>query len=265
MELLLAKIEEKLNHQTTLITTAVTQNVMEALDDRLKTITEENKRHELKIAELEQKIIAMDREKRKNNLVFFGLEEGGKTEAELVDYIKDIIIDTGVHLVSLEITKVYRIGRQTHDKIRPVVASFSTSWKKHLILKNRANFPAGIYVKEDYSKEVLEKRKQLQPQVEEERKKGNIAFIKYDKLIIKKPEDTVREKRKRETSGSPNASSSIQTKRVNTSNTSNSQTPQAGQKLPLHKASTKEVIKPNILKYVDRGRSASFSESSKNF
>lgn len=252
MELLLSKLEEKLNQQTAVITTSVTKHVMEALDEKLRTITEENKKHKQKIAELEQKIIVMERENRKNNLVFFGIEEKGKTEAELVDYIKDIIIDAGVQLVSLEITKVYRIGRQTENKTRPVVAAFSTSWKKHIILKNRGNLPAGIYVKEDYSKDVLEKRKQLQTQVEEERKKGNIAFLKYDKLIIKKPGDAIREKRKRETSGSPNALTLIKNKRINTSNT---QTSSAG---------NRQVSRSNLLNYVDRGRSASFSEGSKN-
>ncbi|XP_063618245.1 uncharacterized protein LOC134791133 [Cydia splendana] len=64
----------------------------------------------------------------------------------------------------------------------------------------------GIYMKEDYSKEVLEKRKQLQSQVEEEKKKGNIAFLVHDKLVVKKPKENTREKRKREESKSPNSS-----------------------------------------------------------
>lgn len=61
-------------------------------------------------------------------------------------------------------------------------------------------------MKEDYSKEILEKRKQLQPQLEEEKKKGNIAYIKYDKLIVLNPKNNDGEKRKRETSDSPKSS-----------------------------------------------------------
>ncbi|CAB3261583.1 unnamed protein product [Arctia plantaginis] len=45
----------------------------------------------------------------------------------------------------------------------------------------------------------------------EERKKGKIAFLKYDKLVVKENE-TTNEKRKRETSSSPH-SSDIQPKR----------------------------------------------------
>ncbi|CAH0714155.1 unnamed protein product, partial [Brenthis ino] len=86
-------------------------------------------------------------------------------------------------------------------------------------------------------------RKQLQPQLEEERKKGNIAYLKYDKLIVKKPTDKTRDKRKREDSGSPNSSTQ---KKINS------------------KSVSKEIKGPNILNYVGRGRTASLSEISKN-
>ncbi|XP_045448905.1 craniofacial development protein 2-like [Melitaea cinxia] len=168
MELLLLKIDEKLEKQAEKITHSVNINVMEILDEKLKTITEENNILKNKVSELERKLKSVDREKRKNNLVLFGLEETGKSEGELIDYIKELISDTGVCLDSHEINS--------------------------------------INVKEDYSKEILEKRKQLQPQLEEEKKKGNIAYIKYDKLIVLNPKNNNREKRKRETSDSPKSS-----------------------------------------------------------
>lgn len=175
---------------------------MEALDEKMKTITEENTKLKNKISELEFKLQRAEIEKRKNNLVFFGINENIKLEMELVDYIKEIIVNMGVHMDSQEISKVYRIGQKTDNKNRPVIVTITTQWKKHLILKNKPDLPQGVNIKEDYPKEILDKRKQLQPQVEEEIKKGNIAYIKYDKLIVKKPKEN-REKRKRETSDSP--------------------------------------------------------------
>ncbi|CAK1595043.1 unnamed protein product [Parnassius mnemosyne] len=112
MELLLLKLDEKLEKQAEKITQSVTKNVMEALDEKMKTIIEENNFLKNKVSELEQKLIAVDKEKRKNNLVFFGIEEKGKSEGELVDYIKDLIVDMGVHMDSHEISNVYRIGKQ---------------------------------------------------------------------------------------------------------------------------------------------------------
>lgn len=60
-------------------------------------------------------------------------------------------------------------------------------------------------MKEDFPKEVLKKRKQLQVQVGEERKKDNLTYLKFDKLVTKAPQhDTNRDKRKREEFGFPN-------------------------------------------------------------
>ncbi|KOB73038.1 Endonuclease-reverse transcriptase [Operophtera brumata] len=187
---------------------------MEALDEKIRTIVEENNYIKKKISELDKKLKGADREKRKSSLVFFGVEEKGKSEGGLVNYIKDIIVDLGVHMNSQEISNVFRLWRQTENKNRPVLVSITTRWKKYLILKNKPNLPPGINVKEDFSKESLEKQKQLQLQVEEEKKKGNIAYIRFDKLIVIKPKENTREKRKRETSSSPNSfsSSSLQMK-----------------------------------------------------
>ncbi|CAF4916398.1 unnamed protein product [Pieris macdunnoughi] len=243
------KLEEKLNQQTLTITSAVTTNVMEAINNKMDSIIQENKKLKTQITKLEQKLDQMEIDKRKKNLVFFGVEEKGKRESELVDYIKEIITDTGLHLDSQEISNVYRIGAQT-NKNRPVVVSLTTIWKKHLILKNKSSLPSGIYVKEDYPKHIIETRKQLQPKVEEERNKGNFAYIKYDKLIVKKPNDPGREKRKREQSDSPISPTQKR------SNPNKATMPTA--------TNTKDVIKPNLLNYIARGRSSSLSEVSKN-
>lgn len=142
---------------------------MEALGKKLKILREENNDLKTKISTLEQKISYYEKEKRRNNLVLFGIDAKGKTELELVDFIKEILEEAGTHLDSQEISNVHRIGTQS-ERDGPVIISLTTSWKKHLILKNKRNLPTNVYVKEDFPKEVLEIRKQLQPKVEEERK-----------------------------------------------------------------------------------------------
>lgn len=252
MEWLLTMLDEKLNNQTLIITKSVTSNVMEALDEKLRCITEENNILKTKVSELQLEVNYLKNEKRKNNLVFFGVEEKGKTEGELVDCIKEAIIDSGTFFESNEISNIYRIGKQTKNKNRPVIVSITTLWKKHIILRNKSKLPQGIYIMEDYSKEVLEKRKQLQAQVEEEKKKGNKVFLKQDKLVVKKNKENNPEKRKREESGSPNSSNQ---KKTITSTPNRQANPK-----PLGK----DLIRPNILNYVERGRSNSLSETPKN-
>lgn len=256
MELLLLKIDEKLTKQAELITHSVIQNVMEAIDVKMRTIIEENNNLKSKVSELEQKIKSAEREKRKNNLVFFGVSEKVKSEPELVDYIKEIIVDMGIHMDSHELSNVFRIGKYTENKNRPVVASITTQWKKHLILKNKPNLPPGINIKEDYPKEILAKRKLLQPQVQEEKQKGNIAYLKYDKLIVKKPKEN-REKRKRNTSDSPKTPTLKKTNTVEIRDT-----PAPIQQTYISR--TKDIMRPNILNYVERTISDPQPNTSKN-
>lgn len=255
MESILLKLEEKLDKQAVQITQAVTKNVTEAIDERFKTIIEENKFLKNKVSELELKIKFLEREKRKNNLVFFGADEIGKSELELVEYIKNTIEELGVPMNRQEISNIYRIGKQTNNKNRPVVVSFTTQWQKHLILKNKSKLPKSIYVKEDYSKETLEKRKQLQAQVEEEKKNGNIAYLKHDKLIVRKQKDNSREKRRREPSDSPSqetqekAGISNFVRKITQSRT---------------KMQKNEIITPNTINYTEKAKSDSCLNITKN-
>lgn len=109
-----------------------------------------------------------------------------------------------------EVNKLYRLGKnKAGDKPRPVLCSFMNGWKKEEIMKNKKKLQK-IYITEDYSKEVLEKRKALQPRLLEEKKKGNIAFFKYDQLIVREPNT---DKRKRELSTSPQSIADTQPKK----------------------------------------------------
>lgn len=42
----------------------------------------------------------------------------------------------------------------------------------------------GIYINEDFSDLVRQRRREQLPQLKEERQKGNIAYFRYDKLIV---------------------------------------------------------------------------------
>ncbi|GBP05696.1 hypothetical protein EVAR_5040_1 [Eumeta japonica] len=116
-----------------------------------------------------------------------------------------INIHLSLDIQDYEIDKAHRIGQKTSNGLRPILISFTSNWRRNLILKNKKKLPEGIYIKEDFTKEKLEIRKSLQPKLEEERNKGNIAYQRGEKLITKKPSDIQKsEKRKRDPSYSPN-------------------------------------------------------------
>ena len=45
--------------------------------------------------------------------------------------------------------------------------------------------PRGVYVSEDYSQRVITRRKELLPQVKEARERGKVAYMSFDKLVVK--------------------------------------------------------------------------------
>lgn len=99
--------------------------------------------------------------------------------------------------------------------------------------------PGNIYVKEDFSKEVLEKRKELIPQLMEARNNGRVAFIKYDKLVIKENTEMIGDKRKRNQSTSPKIATNIK------------------------KDQERKMPKINAFERMYRGRSHTMSETNK--
>lgn len=70
---------------------------------------------------------------------------------------------------------------------------------------------SGYCLQEDYPPNILEKRKELQEQVRIEKQRGNLAIIKYDKLVVleKKEEPMSNNKRMLSTSPENNQTTNI--------------------------------------------------------
>ncbi|CAH0716339.1 unnamed protein product, partial [Brenthis ino] len=203
-KILFDKMKIEMQSQTAELKDSITKSIMDKIDDKLIPLVEENKTLKIKVEKLEKEIDFMKRAEKKNNIIVFGLEEKETSTFELLKEFKEHLKqDLNITIEDYEINKIHRLGTKNREikKSRPVLCSFVSNWKKNEIIKNKKNL-SKINISEDYSKEVLEKRKTLQAKLAEEKKKGNIAYLKYDKLIVienKKNQD----KRKRESSTSP--------------------------------------------------------------
>ncbi|CAB3259882.1 unnamed protein product [Arctia plantaginis] len=175
---------------------------MERLDEKLQPIITANKNLKIKVENLEKEVETLKRGKKQSNLIMFGVNEGERSTHELI-IINIFKTDLDIQFQEHEINKIYRLGKEkSSGKPRPILFSFVSEWKKNKVMEKKKNLK-NVYVTEDYTKEVLEKRKTLQAQLKEEREKGNIAYLKFDKLIVKgKTNNTNNEKRKREISTS---------------------------------------------------------------
>ncbi|XP_022819894.1 uncharacterized protein LOC111353298 [Spodoptera litura] len=211
-QILFDKMKIEIQSQTTELKQSITKSIMDKIDDKLIPLVEENKNLKIRVEKLEKEIEVMKRVEKKNNIikenniVVFGLEEKETSTLELLqEFKKHLNQDLNIKIENYEINKIHRLGAKNREinKPRPVLCSFVNNWRKYEIIKNKKNL-IKINISEDYSKEVLEKRKGLQAKLAEERKKGNIAYLKYDKLVVIEGKMN-QDKRKREASTSPTA------------------------------------------------------------
>ena len=67
-----------------------------------------------------------------------------------------------------------------------VVVKFTNFKERDSVLQAaRANRPSGVFVNEDFSMRVVSRRKELIPEMKEARDRGKIAYLSYDRLVIK--------------------------------------------------------------------------------
>lgn len=103
-----------------------------------------------------------------------------KKVIDIINNILNIKCDTN------NIECVRRLGKK-EGKIRPIVITLTTMGLKIRIQKNKKKLESTpYYIKEDFPLEVLNKRKELQKEVNKERENGRLAIIKYDKIVILK-------------------------------------------------------------------------------
>ncbi|XP_047033067.1 uncharacterized protein LOC124639668 [Helicoverpa zea] len=212
-QITLSKLEELFARQTTLITKNVTEDVTEKvtknlsanIDGKLKPLIEENMKLRKEVTVLTTKLQKMEREIRNNNIILYGVKETENNSNELLGLIIQTL-NAACEKTDLEkwdkweINNFYRLGKPIENKTRPILITVTLAWRKAEMLKNKKYLPENVYINEDFPKEILKKRQELKKQQQEEINKGKLAYIRYDKLIIKEKPS---EKRKRSPTNSP--------------------------------------------------------------
>ncbi|KAJ4435109.1 hypothetical protein ANN_23684 [Periplaneta americana] len=123
-------------------------------------------------------------ESRRNNIVFYGVEEenyekGSDTCFVVLDLLTKFF---RLNLDVSAINNAYRVGR---GKNRPIVVKLNSYFIKEHIMANTNQLKGSkIYIENDFSKEIREKRKKLVPLLKEARFKGFKASLVNDKIKI---------------------------------------------------------------------------------
>lgn len=133
----------------------------------------------------------LDNRSRRNNLCFEGIAESNarnETWDQSEAHVKKIIsdhMDLDVNAINIE--RAHRVGpkKSSSEKPRAIVAKFLDYKDREMVFKAKRNLKGtNVFVREDYSERVAEKRKNLIPKMMEERKKGKKAYLRFDKLIV---------------------------------------------------------------------------------
>ncbi|CAJ1081032.1 LOW QUALITY PROTEIN: uncharacterized protein LOC128379724 [Xyrichtys novacula] len=78
------------------------------------------------------------------------------------------------------------------DNKRPIIVKFLNYKDKELILKRRKELKKtapGVYINEDFSEAVRQKRQDRMPKVREAWNRGDIAYLRYDRLVTHPPRE----------------------------------------------------------------------------
>ncbi|XP_059050167.1 uncharacterized protein LOC131845148 [Achroia grisella] len=197
----LDQLREELHKQTT--------EISKTIDEKIQPLIIENKELKQEVQSLMVKILEMEKQTRKNNIILHGVTEKEENYTELQELVVETLNKLSVETAlqewdKWELSRVQRLGKKKESKIRPILITLTLTWRRTEILKNKSKFPKNIYVTEDFPKDILLKRKELKIKMKEEIAKGKKAYISYDKLVVN---ETQKDKRKRSESCSPNAPS----------------------------------------------------------
>lgn len=140
---------------------------------------------------LSSKMDYLENQTRRNNLLIDGIPDA-KTETwhESESKVKKLISE---HLkmdpTLIELERAHRTGKfEAEGRPRSVVVKLLRFKDKEEILKRAKNLRGTkLYINEDYSEKVRLRRKELLPQLREARNQGNIAYLKYDQLVVHPP------------------------------------------------------------------------------
>ncbi|XP_063376015.1 uncharacterized protein LOC134663551 [Cydia fagiglandana] len=191
------KIFTRMKYEMELQTETIYHRLRDSLNDEITDVRKKQEESDEKIKHLENKISLVENRERQRNIIFHGvIAENWEKEEKVIEIVNEVM---GITLERNEIQFSRRLGKSNKS---PILINLSSQWKRNKILKNKRTLKqknTEVYVTEDFPKEVLEERKKLREQLDEEKKKGNVAYIRYDKLIVKGKTDS----KKRALSQSP--------------------------------------------------------------
>ena len=139
---------------------------------------------------LKERLLEIEFNQKKNNLVFEGIkEEEGENDRQCYNKIMESIANNrDIDTTKIWVNKCYRLGKKRKNQTRPqpILCTFDSEEDIKLILQGRKHLPKGIYVNEDLPEDWDDRRQVLKPifTLAKKDKKVQKVSWKKDKLVI---------------------------------------------------------------------------------
>lgn len=160
---------------------------IEKIHSETKEIKEENIILKTKLNILEQKF-------KKYNLIIYGLEEQEDEIEDIQKFLDTVNQNLDIDCRFDDLRDIFRIGKNTEGKIRPLLVEF-VNYKLKIEILHKARLLKGtnIFVSNDYTPEEYRKQKVLRQYMSTVRAENCKAFIQKSKLYIDGREYTYEE------------------------------------------------------------------------
>lgn len=122
---------------------------------------------------------------RRNNMVIEGIQESpAESWAETEEKVKKVLAEKRQLQWAIELDRAHRTGKPGSEKPRPIVARLLRYKDRTEILQwTKALKGTNIYINEDFADTVRRKRRELMADLKAARQRGDIAYLRNDRLI----------------------------------------------------------------------------------
>ena len=169
------------------------QTTCKDLEEKNGTLTQDLKAANDKITDLNNQVIYLSDSSRRNSLRFKGFDEEAREswdgcQRKVAIALREILG------FNPEIERAHRLGAKKEDSgPREIIVKFLRFPDKEFILKNKNRLQANnIQIREDYCADTMGLRASFHKKIQEDRKKGNIAYARYRTLVSHPPSNSSR-------------------------------------------------------------------------
>ncbi|CAG5045603.1 unnamed protein product [Parnassius apollo] len=161
--MLLATVKEEIEKQNDKQTQTITETISKTIEEQLLPIKKENEAMKSEILLLRLKVKYLELETRKNNVLLHGVEETENNNLELMSTVIELFnvpctteqAEEEKHdWDKWELSSIYRVGKMTEGKIRPIKISCTLTWRRNEILKKKKNGKKDSYPKNEGSQSI---------------------------------------------------------------------------------------------------------------